>query len=187
MMNKSEKVNDLIQLAQNDKNALGELYELVSLDIYAFALAIVQSKEFAEDIMQEVFINIYKNAKRYKDIGMPMAWILQITKNVSYDILKKQKRITTELTHQYEIENKSVDGFEKDSVNYLLVQELLNKLSKTQREVIVLYLYSKTPQKEIARIQGVSLPTVKWRYKVAKKKLRSIVDENKGGMLNGEI
>ena len=63
----------LQKIADNDMDALRDLYEQVSAAVYTYALSIVQNPTTAEDVMQDAFVNIAQNAEKYVSQGKPMA------------------------------------------------------------------------------------------------------------------
>lgn len=174
-MNESILLEDLIQkISQGNKDSLGKLYDITSRDVFGYSFSLVCNKAVAEDIMQDVYINIFNQAFSYKPRGKPMAWILRITRNISFNILKKQKK---ELFYaENQLENKNDFSFEdSEIIDKLILKEMINKLSVKERQVITLHLLSGISQVDIAKITGIPLPTVKWRYKSSLKKLSKIV------------
>lgn len=90
---KSEKLNDLLGLiAFEDKDALAELYKQYSNIILIYAMSIVRDVHLAEDIMQDVFIKVGHNASKYKSNKNAYAWILTVTRNQAFDVLRKRKK-----------------------------------------------------------------------------------------------
>ena len=79
----------LERLAENDKSALSELYELTKASVYGFALSILKNAHDAEDVLQSCFVNVWQNAPFYRAKGKPKAWILTITKNLCFMKLRE--------------------------------------------------------------------------------------------------
>ena len=174
--NKNKKIESLLNLIANaDTNALGELYDLIKTDIYAYALSKLKNKADAEDIMQDTFVNIYRYAKQYQAKGKPLAWIFTIELN-----LIKRKVIvstrTTALEDGYENSIKVCDTEDKIIDNDFLMQ-LLNNLTEEEREIITLHLVSGLKHKEIAKLLNMGLSTILSKYNRAIKKLQIMVRE----------
>ena len=74
----------IVRIADKDTNALHELYEFINKNVYAYSLSILKNHDDALEVMQDTFITIYNNADKYENQDKPMAWILTITKNLSY-------------------------------------------------------------------------------------------------------
>ena len=73
---------DLIfKIAEGNMEALQDLYDAVYDSVYGFALSITKNSPDAEDVLQDTFLAVHKNAPDYISKGKPMAWILTIAKN----------------------------------------------------------------------------------------------------------
>ena len=91
-MNKRE-LNDLMDKIQNgNEEAFLTLYNETCKGVFSFAYSIVRNSHDAEDIMQDTYIKIRRFAQSYSTQGNVSAWILQITKNLAYDFLKKDNK-----------------------------------------------------------------------------------------------
>ena len=167
----------LISLAENKLEAMDQLYEITSKDIYAFALAKVCNRFDAEDITQDTFIRIYENAKLYTPIGKPLAWIFTIETNVinRYFNLKNRNTNIEDESILETIEDSSKIDESKEIKNEYL-RKLLSNLSEFEREVISLHLVSDLKFREIAKILNKPLSTVLSKYNRAIKKLKKIAE-----------
>lgn len=181
-MNKLNKNNIIEQcilsLADGKMDAMDLLYATIKNDVYAFALSKVCNKFDSDDILQDTFIRIYENAKLYKPLGKPMAWIFTIETNVvnRYFIVKKRHETISEDI----LNNVSCEEVDKE---YALVQneyinKLLSSLNDFEREVISLHLVSDLKFKEIAKVLNKPLSTILSKYNRAIKKLKKLVKEN---------
>lgn len=170
--------NLLNKISQGDRDALGALYDATSSNVFGFALSILSDRQLAEDVMHDVYIKIFCQAASYKSQGKAMAWILRITRNTAFNTSKKRNYEslnsfeTNKLDNAYQIDNSHDTVLEK-----LIVDEILAKLPMKERQIIVLHLFSDMTHKEISEITGVPLPTVKWRYKSALKKLSNEIEQ----------
>ena len=91
MQNASEILDGLIrQTAAGQKSAFAELYEYAKGPVYAFALSVLKSPEDAEDVMQDVFMDVWRSAGHYKSVGKPMGWIIAIAKNSCFMKLRSR-------------------------------------------------------------------------------------------------
>ena len=81
----------LDRVALADESALRELYELTSSKLYGVAVRVVTNREWAEDVLQEAFINIWRVAGDYKaSLSPPMAWMGLITRSRGLDFLRRR-------------------------------------------------------------------------------------------------
>ena len=147
-------------------DALGELYDMLSLRIFNYARTIVKSKETAEDITHDVFLQISKQAARIAKISEPAAYIMTITRNHSYNMIKRNSRtnISTD-----ELEETADDLSPYDN---LLFEDAFSVLPANQRETVYLHLICGFTLKDVAKLQNVPLVTVKWRYGKALSQLK---------------
>ena len=94
----------ILQISTGDMSAMGQLYELIKTDVFAYALSKSFSLQDAEDVTHDTFVQIYKYSTRYRPLGKPLAWIFTIERNLvnrQYNL----KNRTISLDEQ--IENKS--------------------------------------------------------------------------------
>lgn len=80
------------KLKTGDRDSFDLLYQEYYLVLYRTALLILGNKEDAEDVLQDTFVSIYKNAKTLSDFEKLSPWIFSILKNTSYTRYKKRKR-----------------------------------------------------------------------------------------------
>ena len=177
-LNKNILLESVIQkIAVGNASAIGELYDLVQNDVFAFALSKMGNKSDAEDIMQDTFINIYKHATQYVPHGKPMAWIITIELN----LIRRHFQITKRTTSLEEIKDFSVGEhtFEQKVVNDEFLVKLLSILNEEEREIISLHIVSGFKHREISMVLKKPLSTVLSRYNRAIKKLQQYVKEVK--------
>lgn len=177
-LNKNILLESVIQkIAVGNASAIGELYDLVQNDVFAFALSKMGNKSDAEDIMQDTFINIYKHATQYVPHGKPMAWIITIELN----LIRRHFQIIKRTTSLEEIKDFSVGEhtFEQKVVNDEFLVKLLSILNEEEREIISLHIVSGFKHREISMVLKKPLSTVLSRYNRAIKKLQQYVKEVK--------
>ena len=83
----------LLGIADEDPQALADLYDCTSASVYAFALSILKNTQDAEDVLHDCYLHIYSAASGYRSSGKPMAWILTITRNLCLLKLRERKRM----------------------------------------------------------------------------------------------
>ncbi len=173
---KNEQTEILLKrIAQGQMDAVGELYDLIKTDVYAFALSKSLSFTDAEDIMQETFVRVFRYAKKYKPCGKPMAWIITIELN----LIRRHFQLATRTTFLDE----AIGSFQNEgesesaSINGMFVHELLKLLSEEEREIVVLHIITGLKHREIAKVLGKPLSTILSKYNRALKKLKAQVKE----------
>ena len=89
---------ELLKSAQGDKVAFARLYSAISSKLFGVILRIHNNRSVAEEVLQEVFINIWNHAADYDpNRAEPMAWLCTIARNRTLDFLRRAQ-ITDELT-----------------------------------------------------------------------------------------
>lgn len=153
-------------IAANDIESLKELYDELRIPIYKFALSIVRCPEVAEDIAQESFLRIMTNAKTYRSIGKPKAWIFSIVRNLALSELRDKVQ---------SINIDQLSGAEIPYVEPISVDEshlILDILRADEREIVYLHVIVGLKHYDIAKIMEQPYTQIRWKYAYAIKKLR---------------
>lgn len=131
----------------------------------------------AEDVLQESFVNAFRNLKSYKGTAAFGSWLKRIVVNNAINLVKKRRFEFESVDHQPDVEMLT-DKIEDSDFSYEVsrVKEGIAKLPDGYRVVITLYLLEGFDHKEIAEVLGVTESTSKSQYNRAKKKLREILD-----------
>ena len=164
----------IAKAAEGDTDALASLYEETKSAVYGFALSILKNAHDAEDVLQDTYIRIYSYAHTYKASGKPMAWILEITKNISYMLIRKKKR--EDFVSENETAGMQSDDFSDNSDVKLSVTDAMLKLSSEERQIITLHALSGLKHREIATLLGLPLSTVLSKYSRSVKKLQNMLE-----------
>ena len=91
----------LERIAQQDAQALKALYDECAGKLYGLALRVVTQREFAEDVLQEAFLNIWKSAPGYSaTLSPPMAWMGLIVRSRALDFLRRRAAERSHLTQE---------------------------------------------------------------------------------------
>lgn len=165
----------LEQIAKGDSTAMGDLYDLIHRDVFAYALSKTANRHNAEDVMQDTFLQVYRYAPQYRPQGKPMAWIITIERNL---VLRQQRRQSRVEYLDETLEN-TWDG--EDCAEQIetrqLIEGLLARLSEEEREVVALHVVSGMKHREIASLMGKPLSTVLSKYNRAMKKLKTMIQK----------
>lgn len=169
-----------------DARAFETLLERHERKIFNFIFRFVRQREVANDLLQETFLRVVKNAKRYTRKAKFTTWLYTIARNQSIDALRRQKHrrhrsldqsIGHEATGQTlldRVPGRSPDGFERTDAHEVSarVSAAIDELSDEQREVFVMREIMQLKFREIAEIVGVSENTIKSRMRYALEHLR---------------
>jgi RNA polymerase sigma-70 factor, ECF subfamily len=91
-MNSAEEIESLIaQIALSDRKAFSALYDRTAAKLLSIALRVLNDRAGAEDVLQDTFIKIWRNADRYAANGLsPMTWLITIARNTAIDRLRSR-------------------------------------------------------------------------------------------------
>ena len=168
--------DELIALLKNkDLVAYNALYDNYSAALYGIITRIVPAEEIAEDLLQEVFIKIWKSIDSYDPKkGRLFTWMLNISRNASIDYARsKQSKIETknqDLDNSvYEYNRQNSSSINTDVIG---LKEEVIKLKDDHRVLIDFIYYKGYTQEETAKELNIPLGTVKTRVRAAIMQLR---------------
>lgn len=144
-------------------------YDKYSPLIFRIAYQYTLSRDFAEDIMQEVFIKLLTYKKPFKDGEHEKAWLIRVTVNCCKNLVKSKAWSNTELTESLEAKS----SFEESSNAHIDIESELKKLSSDERTVIYLFYFEQYTSKEISKMLNMNENTVKSHLRRAKSKMKN--------------
>ena len=165
----------ICEIAAGDRDAPSRLYLDMKDPIFRFALSLVRSRQLAEDVEAETFLNIMQSACGYKPGTNARAWIFAIARNCCMDCMKENARLLTVDSERLDLLPGDTEDFEQTE-NAMLALEALKTLSETERQIVSLYLYSGLKQTEIAKVLNLPYLSVRSKYGYALTKLRRYFD-----------
>jgi RNA polymerase sigma-70 factor, ECF subfamily len=170
----------LQQIAGGDREAFRRFYDRYATLAFTFALRLLGSQSDAEDLIQEVFLQIWRQAGTYRpERGSPEAWLITITRSRAIDKLRSIRRRNMTLLTPDEpsrVEHVAqVQPLTQASEAKLTVQGVLAQLPEAQRLVLELAYFDGLTQAEIATRLGEPLGTVKTRMRVGLERLRGFL------------
>ena len=161
--------------------ALRELYDLASGRLYGVALRVVGNREWAEDVLQETFLNIWRVAPDYRSVlSPPMAWLGLIARSRALDLLRRRASERADAAVQLdEVIAETVPGDSPDpmdtsqaSEQAWALHECLRQLESRQRELVSLAYFRDLSHSELAQQLRLPLGTVKTWVRKALEQLR---------------
>ncbi|RMD74054.1 MAG: sigma-70 family RNA polymerase sigma factor [Chloroflexi bacterium] len=173
-----EVLIDLI--VQREEAALGELYDRYAALVYAIALRITGDRQTAEEVMQDVFQNIWQTAGGFRQqTGLVMHWLIGISRHRAIDALRSKR----EQARRREVTGIDVGTLLPAGVENVLEQRLVREtvraaladLPPAQRQAIEMAYYGGLTQSEIAEQLGEPLGTIKTRLRLGLLKLRDVL------------
>jgi RNA polymerase sigma-70 factor (ECF subfamily) len=167
--------NILTDTIKDSRDILTEIYLEMNFKIFSYALSIMRNRQLAEDITQDVFIKLKLNINKYKSSCNPTGWLLRITRNCCFNILKRQKYESVSDISDPNNKDFNKDFNDDEVIDNLLLKEAMEKLSFNERQIVMLYLVVGLTQKEIANLMRLPVTTINWKYRAALKKLQNLL------------
>jgi len=168
------------RMAAGDERALGILYDRWTAAVYSLVLHMVRDAAEAEDVVEEVFWQAWRQAARYEpERGGVSTWLLTMTRSRALDRLRSLRRRREETVPlAVAAETVATSGVTPQGAAELseareLVAAALGELPVEQREALELAYFGGLSQTEIAARTGQPLGTVKTRMRLAMQKLRT--------------
>jgi RNA polymerase sigma-70 factor, ECF subfamily len=174
----------LDRVSKGDRESFDELHRRLSTLLFSSALGILNNREAAEDVTQDVFVQIWEKAPSYDPgRGKAVTWALTLTRNKAIDRLRASQR-RTRLHDQVESETNTEQHFDdRDSLHDALANErgsalhaALQKLPEEQRQAIQMAYFDDMPYPQVARLLGAPLGTIKARIRRGMLRLREILE-----------
>ncbi len=167
----------LARIAAGDKLAIQVLFARHHVRVYRFILRIVKSQTAAEDLISEVFLDVWRQAGRFNGHSAASTWLLAIARFKALSALRKRTDDQLEDEVAGAIEDLA-DGPEtvahKRRAGEVL-QRLMAELSPEHREIIDLVYYHEKTVEEVAEIIGIPENTVKTRMFYARRRLAELL------------
>jgi RNA polymerase sigma-70 factor (ECF subfamily) len=173
----------LRRIAQQDQTALSELYDRYAHILYAIAFKSLNSVEESEEVVLDVFSQVWRSAISYNpEKGRADAWLFMVTRSRVIDRLRSLQRTAKKAAASVEAVQIQPNQQSVDPIEHVLISErrtrmlaAIQQLPDEQRQVIELAYYQGLTQSEIAAQTGTSLGTVKTRVRLGLSKLRSAI------------
>jgi RNA polymerase sigma-70 factor (ECF subfamily) len=175
-MTKSIDQELILQLQEGSLEALGQLYDHYQLLVYRTALAVTGDSDAAADLLQDVFLRLYRFAENI-DPGRPLEpWLYRMTTNLAYTYVKRRRRWLGPVEELVDWitepgKNSPIEEIEQNE-EWQPVQRAISRLPLPQRIVIVLYYLNDLSLQEIAQITEIPVGTVKSRLHYGRQSLK---------------
>ncbi len=159
---KKQELHEIFEkLRQGDKDRLNELYKKYNKLIYGIAFSILKNKEDSEDLVQIVFLKIFKIDKSKLPKKNESSWLYSLTKNETLNYLKKKtKDLNIDEIYNIAEEDKELNKIiDNDEYN-----KIISKLNEQEQEIVSLKILLKLSFKEISLLLNLPMGTVQWKY-----------------------
>lgn len=156
--------------------------------VFSYIYMLVKDRATAEDIFQDVFIKVIQTlqAGKYNEEGKFLPWVMRISHNLIIDHFRRNKKMPSVKTQDEDFDIFKLIKTQEQSIedklirdqNIFLVRDLIKKLPKEQKEVLMLRHYADLSFNDIADQTGVSINTALGRMRYALINLRKMLDSS---------
>jgi len=164
-------------IAAGDRHAMHVLYVRHNVRVYRFVLRLTNDSTLAEDLVSEVFMDVWRRANGFKAKSQVSTWLLAIARNKALSAMRVRldeqldDEMATAIVDRADDAETTVNKWDRSAV----VQRCLSQLSPRHREVIDLVYYHEKSIDEVARIVGASENTVKTRMFYARRRMENLL------------
>jgi RNA polymerase sigma-70 factor (ECF subfamily) len=178
-----------LQLAEalvvGDADALSEVYDRFHRAVHAVAFRVTTDRTHAEDVVQEVFVALWKRPDAYDPSrGSLGTWLMSTSHHKAVDLVRREESlrrrrdlVAVDVEQEFReehlaepVEDKATERWQAERV-----RKALSELPEAQRQAMVMAYFGGYTQREVAAVMGVPLGTVKTRMLAAMRKLRDVL------------
>jgi RNA polymerase sigma-70 factor, ECF subfamily len=173
-------------IARGDEQALASLYDRYKVILLSLVLRILHRRDEAEDVLQELFLQVWKRATDFDAArGRPFTWLVTMARSRAIDRLRSldaRRRATTEAARAADEEwaDAVTDAIRSEQSE--IVRRALAELPEEQRRALLLAYFEGLTQTEIAARLNAPLGTIKTRMRSGMIRLRELLREQMNGL-----
>ena len=166
-------------IADGDKRAMQVLYARHNVRVFRFIVRLTGNQSLAEDLVSEVFLDVWRQAEGFEAKSQVSTWLLAIARYKALSAMRRRtdQHLDDEMAATIEDTAEGPEAQLNTKDRNALVQKCLTQLSPAHREVIDLVYYHEKSVDEVARIVGVPAATVKTRMFYARTKLADLLKQ----------
>jgi RNA polymerase sigma factor (sigma-70 family) len=171
--------SELVSLLKSkDQQAFGYLYDNYAAALYGVVMKVINKEETAKDLLQEIFIKIWRNIDSYDAAkGRLYTWMLNIARNSAIDVLRSsgfnQEKKISDLENNVNIDSTALSTSIK--TDHMGLKQIVNELKEEYKQIIDLAYFKGYTQEEIAKELNIPVGTVKTRSRTALIQLKSLM------------
>ncbi|WP_255314592.1 RNA polymerase sigma factor [Bacillus sp. FJAT-26390] len=177
-----EYLKSITITSDNMDSIFADLMAAYGDDVWHYVFLLVKSKDAADDITQDVFLNAYRLLHRFEGRSSPKTWLLTIARNKSINWLKSSfiKRVLLMGSVSHTSSQRSAELEALDQMGVSAIWQSVLKLPAKQREVLILDAHYQLSYSEMAGMLQISEGTVKSRLHRARARMELMLKEEGG-------
>ena len=166
-----------LRAQSGDREAFDRLFQLLQEPLYRYIFSLTGARPLAEDILQEVFILIYRKIRWLREPGLLRPWAYRIATRETFKHLKRERRWSDKTEDESVLLDLPAPS--RDELAPELIAEMIARVSPASRAVIALHYLHEMSLAEIAEVMGVAVGTVKSRLNYGLELMRRLSTLNK--------
>ena len=180
----SKKIEEAIhQVHAGDRQAFTIIIKEYERKIYTYCYYLLRSREEAEDAVQDIFVKVYQQLRRYEKRVSFSAWLYKVAYHHCMDQLRKRKR-RSRLLSLYKLQlMTNQQTLPEDS----RVERIFENLTSEERGLLILRVIEQYSFEEISLITGSSSAALRKKYERLRKKMIQQKADERGGCAHGEV
>ncbi len=179
---RAEDAAILARIVDRDERAVEELYARYAGPLYALAYQVTRAERFAQDVVQEVFIAVWRDAARFDPArGAVAPWLFSLARHKAIDFVRREQTVrkrTADVDLELREADDDVDPEAWQAIRRDRVHEAITHLTPLQREALQLAFFDGLTHTEVAEALGIPLGTAKTRIRSALLRLRDILGDS---------
>ena len=164
-----------LRCQSGEAEAFDDLIAVMERPLLYYAMALTGSEDGALDVLQDVWIKVFRGIHKLRDPGSLRPWLYSIVHGIAVDrIRRNSSREQAESVHLEDFEEAEEPSFAEEDA--AAIHDALNRIGLKHREVLVLHFLEDLSIAEIAKVVGCSEGTVKSRLHYAKRAMKQILE-----------
>jgi RNA polymerase sigma-70 factor (ECF subfamily) len=179
MTNAEQETLWVLRAQSGDREALNELLKAIQQPLYGYVFKMVGERALAEDVLQEVFIEVYRKLRWLEEPALLRPWVYRIASRKVFKRMKREQQWARQIRDEALLDAIPAMTPEPDAALELRedISHLLNRVSPASRAVIILHYFHDLALVEVAAVLGISIGTVKSRLAYGLSTLRRALKE----------
>lgn len=179
---RAEDVAILARIVERDERAVEELCARYSGPLYSLAYQVTGAERFAQDVVQEVFVAVWREAGRFDPArGAVASWLFSLARHKAIDLVRREANIrkrTADVDLEFHEADDDVDREVWTRIQRDRVREAIEELTPAQREALEMAFFQGLTHVEVSERLGIPLGTAKTRIRSALLRLRDLLGDS---------
>jgi RNA polymerase sigma-70 factor (ECF subfamily) len=167
----------VLRAQTGDREALDALLRAVQEPLYRYVLSLMGEPALAEDVLQEVFLRVYRKLRWLRTPELFRPWAYRIASRETFKHLRRERRWTDQVRDEAVLESRPAPPAQLTPEDVTRLPEMVAAVSPASRAVIVLHYLHEMKLDEVAEVLGIGLGTVKSRLAYGLATLRRLLNE----------